>query len=117
LPENFLTSFFNFLPAVLYFMIPWTAVNLIDSFFVREERYAILEMFKPRGIYKAWGWSGIAAYVIGFVVMIPFFSTTLYTGPVAKALGGGDISPFIGFRESWRPAAEIPGKKATIPRW
>ena len=97
LPENFLTGFFNFLLAVLYFMIPWTAVNLIDFFFVRKERYAILEMFKPKGIYKAWGWNGLVAYFIGFVVMIPFFSTTLYTGPVAKALGGGDISPFIGF--------------------
>jgi hypothetical protein len=29
--------------------------------------------------------------------MIPFFSTTIYTGPVASALGGGDISPAIGF--------------------
>jgi nucleobase:cation symporter-1, NCS1 family len=29
-------------------------------------------------------------------------STTLYTGFVAKDLGGGDISPFIGF-----PAAAI----------
>ena len=30
--------------------------------------------------------------------MIPFFSTTIYTGPVASGpLEGGDISPFIGF--------------------
>lgn len=29
---------------------PWTAVNLIDSFFVRKEKYAIREMFKPNGI-------------------------------------------------------------------
>ena len=29
--------------------------------------------------------------------MIPFFSTTILEGPVAKSLDGGDISPFIGF--------------------
>ena len=29
--------------------------------------------------------------------MIPFFSTTLYTGAMATGLGGGDISPLIGF--------------------
>ncbi len=27
----------------------------------------------------------------------PFFSTTIYTEPVASAIGGGDISPFVGF--------------------
>jgi NCS1 family nucleobase:cation symporter-1 len=97
LPESFLPDFQNFLFIVLYFMIPWTAVNLIDFFFVRKENYAILEMFKPHGIYGAWGWQGIAAYLAGFISMIPFFSTTLYTGAIATKLGGGDISPFIGF--------------------
>lgn len=28
--------------------------------------------------------------------MVPFFSTPSFTGPVAKALNGGDISLFIG---------------------
>lgn len=97
LPANFLPSFNNFLLLVLYFMIPWTAVNLVDFFFVRKGNYAILEIFKPNGIYKPWGWRGITAYFIGFAAMIPFFSTTIYTGPVAQSLGGGDISPAIGF--------------------
>jgi nucleobase:cation symporter-1, NCS1 family len=30
-------------------------------------------------------------------VMIPFFSVSFFTGPVANHLGGADISPFIGF--------------------
>jgi nucleobase:cation symporter-1, NCS1 family len=97
LPEDFLGDFNNFLLAVLYFMIPWTAINLIDFFFVRHENYAIRELFKPHGLYGAWGWRGIVAYLVGFAAMIPFFSTTIYEGPVAKSLGGGDISPFIGF--------------------
>ena len=36
LPEDFLGNFNNFLLVVLYFMIPWTAVNLVDFFFVRK---------------------------------------------------------------------------------
>ena len=39
----------------------------------------------------------MVAYWVGFAVMIPFNSSFLYTGPVAHSLGGGDISPFIGF--------------------
>ncbi len=97
LPSNFLTNFNNFLLIVLYFMIPWTAVNLIDFFFVRKGNYAIRELFKPHGMYGAWSWRGLFAYTLGFAVMIPFFSTTIYEGPVAHSLDGGDISPFIGF--------------------
>ena len=29
--------------------------------------------------------------------MIPFFSISFFTGPAAHALGGADISPFVGF--------------------
>ena len=97
LPSNFLTNFNNFLLIVLYFMIPWTAINLIDFFFVRHERYAIRELFKPNGIYGPWSWRGLLAYALGFASMIPFMSTTIWEGPVAKSLSGGDISPFIGF--------------------
>jgi purine-cytosine permease-like protein len=97
LPSNFLTNFNNFLLIVLYFMIPWTAVNLIDFFFVRHERYAIRELFKPHGLYGAWAWRGLTAYIIAFLAMIPFMSTTIWEGPVAKSLSGGDISPFVGF--------------------
>jgi NCS1 family nucleobase:cation symporter-1 len=28
--------------------------------------------------------------------MIPFFSTGLYTGPVARALGGADVAMLVG---------------------
>jgi purine-cytosine permease-like protein len=78
-------------------MIPWTAVNLVDFFFVRKGNYAIKEIFKPNGMYHRWGWRGLTAYWIGFFAMVPFMSTAVYTGFVATSLGGGDISPFIGF--------------------
>ncbi|MFF7984387.1 purine-cytosine permease family protein [Streptomyces sp. NPDC007901] len=95
--SNFLTNFNNFLLLVLYLFIPWTSVNLMDYYVVRRGHYAIAEIFKPNGIYGRWGWQGIISYLVGFIVMIPFFSIgTLYVGPAAKALDGADISLFIG---------------------
>jgi len=97
IPEDFLSSYNAFLTLALYFLIPWTAVNLVDFFLVRKGQYAIKEIFNPNGIYGRWGWRGLVAYLVGLAVMIPFFSTTIFTGPVASAIGGGDLSPFIGF--------------------
>ena len=96
LPQNFLSSYSNFLFLVLYFLTPWTAVNLVDFYLVRRGDYAIFEIFKPHGIYGSWDRRGLVAYAVGFLAMVPFFSTALYTGPVAQALGGADISVFIG---------------------
>jgi hypothetical protein len=39
---------------------------------------------------------GIISYVVGFLAMVPFFSTVLFTGPVAQLLQGADIAPIIG---------------------
>jgi nucleobase:cation symporter-1, NCS1 family len=94
--EAFLTNFEDFLLLILYLFIPWTAVNLIDYYVVRRGHYAIEEIFKPDGIYGRWGWRGILAYTLGFAAMVPFFSTPAFTGPIAKALDGADLSMFIG---------------------
>jgi NCS1 nucleoside transporter family len=94
---SFLANFTNFLLLVLYFFIPWTSVNLVDYYIVRRGHYAIEEIFKPHGIYGVFAWRGIVSYLIGFACMIPFFNVAgFYTGPVANALGGADISIFIG---------------------
>ena len=94
--KSFLDNFENFLLLVLYFFIPWTAVNLVDYFLVRRGHYAIEEIFNPRGMYGRWSWRGIFAYFIGFAAMVPFFSTGIYTGPVASAANGADFSLFVG---------------------
>ena len=94
--EDFLTNFEDFLLLVLYLFIPWTAVNLVDYFIVRRGHYAIAEIFNPHGMYGRWGWRGIISYLVGFAAMLPFLSTSKYTGWVANALDGADISLVIG---------------------
>ena len=93
---DFLTNFEDFLLLVLYLFIPWTSVNLVDYYIVRRGHYAIAEIFNPHGIYGRWGWRGIISYSVGFAAMLPFLSTSKYTGFVAHALDGADISLFIG---------------------
>lgn len=96
LPEDYLGSFNTFVLLMLYFLIPWTAVNLVDFYFVRRGRYAITEIFNPRGIYGGWAWRGLVAYLVGVLAMVPFLVTTPYVGPVAQRLGGVDVSFAVG---------------------
>jgi nucleobase:cation symporter-1, NCS1 family len=96
IPDHYLSSFNSFVLLMLYFLIPWTAVNLVDFYFVRRGEYAIAEILKPNGIYRRWAWRGLVAYTVGFVAMIPFFSVSFFVGPVAQLLGGADFSFVIG---------------------
>lgn len=94
--RNLMADFEALLAVLLYLFTPWTAINLVDFFFVRRGHYSIRAMFMRDGIYGRWNWRGLVAYAAGFAAMVPFFSTGAYTGPVAAALGGADISMLIG---------------------
>ncbi len=93
---KFSAMFNEFLAVLLYLFTPWTAINLVDFYVVRKGHYSVREIFNPHGMYGRWSWRGLVAYVIGFVVMIPFFSTEHYLGPVARALEGADIAMLVG---------------------
>ncbi|HTD11967.1 MAG TPA: cytosine permease [Steroidobacteraceae bacterium] len=94
--SNFVNRFGDLLALLLYLFTPWTAINLVDFYIVRKGHYSIREIFNPTGMYGRWNWRGLLAYALGFIVMIPFFSSGMYTGPVARALGGADIAMLVG---------------------
>jgi nucleobase:cation symporter-1, NCS1 family len=94
--HDFVNRFEDLLDLLLYLFTPWTAINLVDFYVVRKGHYSIREIFNPLGMYGRWNWRGLTAYVIGFAVMVPFFSTGVYRGPVARALGGADIAMMVG---------------------
>jgi nucleobase:cation symporter-1, NCS1 family len=93
---NFNKFYGNVLIFLAYIFTPWTAINLVDFFFVRRGVYVIGEIFKPDGLYGRWGWRGLTAYVVGLAAMVPFFVTTPFTGWLAKSLDSVDYSMFIG---------------------
>jgi nucleobase:cation symporter-1, NCS1 family len=92
----------NSLTLMLYLLVPWTALNLVDYFFVRRGHYAITDIFRPDGVYGAWGWRGLTAYVIGFGAEVPFMvlpplAGFSYTGPFPRYVGNGvDYSWLVG---------------------
>jgi NCS1 nucleoside transporter family len=94
--ENFVAKFGAFLSVLLYLFTPWTAINLVDFYWVRKGHYSVREIFNPHGMYGRWNWRGLLAYGVGFVVMIPFFSTDIYEGPIARRLGGADLAMLVG---------------------
>ena len=94
--DNFNGFYGNALVFLAYLFTPWTAINLVDYFWVRRGTYVIMDLFRPNGIYGRWGWRGNLAYVIALAVMVPFFVTVPFTGFIATALGGVDYSLFIG---------------------
>jgi purine-cytosine permease-like protein len=94
--DRFNSFYGNVLIFLAYLFTPWTAINLVDFFFVRRGGYVIAEIFKADGIYGRWGWRGNLAYLVSLAVMAPFMVTTPFVGFAAKALGSVDYSIFIG---------------------
>lgn len=97
IPEDFLGGYYNFLVVLIYFLTPWTAINLVDFYFIRKGDYAIREIFNLSGIYSRWNWRGLTAYFLGFASMILFFSIPgLFVGWIAQKVDGADFSIFVG---------------------
>src|SRR5712691_117837 len=92
----------NSLTLMLYLLVPWTALNLVDYFFVRHGHYAITDIFRADGVYGAWGWRGLTAYFVGFACEIPFMvlppiAGLSYTGYFPSHLTNGvDYSWLVG---------------------
>jgi len=95
--DNFLVNYSNFITILLYVLVPWTAINLVDYYLVAHGDYDVASFFRrDGGIYGYFNNTAIFCYLLGIAVEIPFMSTTLYTGPVSKMLGGADVSWLIG---------------------
>ncbi len=95
--DNFMVFYTNFLSFLLYVLVPWTAINLVDYYLLRHGEYRVEDFFRrDGGVYGRFNWAAISCYVVGTVVQLPFSSTALFMGPVAQAMGGVDISWIVG---------------------
>jgi len=94
--HSFLSAFKSFILFLLTFFVPWSAVNLVDYYFITKERYDIPALADPDGRYGRWNWPGISVYTVGVLIQMPFIDTKLYTGPMVAYLGGVDVSWLIG---------------------
>lgn len=95
--DDFMVNYTNFILLLLYVLVPWSAINLVDYYLVAHGRYDLPSFFlRDGGIYGRCNWTAVNCYLLGILVQIPFMSTALYTGPVARAMDGADISWIVG---------------------
>jgi purine-cytosine permease-like protein len=97
---NFSTVFTNFLGLLVILLSPWAGIFLVD-YLLRRGTYASDDLLRSRGgLYwysRGIGWRGIASLVVGVGAAACSANTTYFVGFISKALGGADISPFVGF--------------------
>jgi nucleobase:cation symporter-1, NCS1 family len=94
---NFLPLYGRFNEILLYVMVPWTAVNLVDYYLIRHGEYDVPSFFAANGgVYGKYNISALVCYVLGILVQVPFIASDVYTGPIARALGGIDFSWIVG---------------------
>lgn len=95
---DFMANFEAFLTLLLYVLIPWSAINLVDYFIVHKGEYSIGDMFEADGgRYGKWNPVGLVGYAVGLAAQVPFMITPLYTGPLAEPLQSIDIAWLVGF--------------------
>jgi NCS1 family nucleobase:cation symporter-1 len=93
----FLHYYEGFILLLLYVLVPWTAINLVDYYLLRRGDYDVASFFRQDGgIYGRVNVPAVTCYVLGILVQLPFIASSLYTGAAARALGGVDLSWIVG---------------------
>ena len=82
---------------LLFFFVPWSAMNLVDYYLVKRGRYDVQSFFTPDGIYGRIQWWAHICHVITLAVQVPFLDQLFYVGSLVSSLGGADISWIVGF--------------------
>ncbi|HFF5287617.1 TPA: cytosine permease, partial [Acinetobacter baumannii] len=86
----------SFILFLLTFFIPWSAINLVDYYFISKEECDVNSLYDPNGKYGRWNTIGIACYCIGILLQLPFIDSKFYKGQIAEMLGGVDLSWLVG---------------------
>jgi NCS1 family nucleobase:cation symporter-1 len=95
--DSFLVKYTDFILLLLYVLVPWTAINLVDYYLVQHGSYDVASFMRADGgIYGRVNVAAVMCYVLGILVQVPFFSSPMYTGFAARAMHGADISWIVG---------------------
>lgn len=94
--DDFLVGYSNFISILIYLLIPWSVVNLVDYYMVKKGHYNPDSFSDPKSGYGAFNVPAVLSYFLGFVVQIPFMSTAIYQGALANMIGGIDTAWIVG---------------------
>ena len=98
--DHFQAYFADALNAMIYLLVPWSAINLADYYLVHHGKYNIAALYSSDAEYGAYRWKTIGVYCFGIAIQTPFMDLSFYKGPVAQWLGC-DIA--------WLPGLLLPG--------
>jgi NCS1 family nucleobase:cation symporter-1 len=95
--STFLVNYTDFILLMLYVLVPWTAINLVDYYLLRHGHYDVESFFRHDGGIYGWvNGVAVACYLIGILVQLPFVASPLFTGPIARWMGDVDLSWVVG---------------------
>ena len=81
---------------LMYVFVPWSAINLTDFFLVRHGTYSIVDIYDRAGRYGAWGADALWVLAASIAAEVPFMNLPFFVGPVARWLGGADVTWIVG---------------------
>ncbi len=90
---NFESNFENFLLMLGYWMTPWAGILIVDFYIFKNYKHRASDQ-RDRQAVNA---SGLISFLVGVLLSTPFMNGPFYEGSVAKALGGADLSFYVGF--------------------
>ena len=85
--HRFNTFFSDTLIAQVYLIVPWSAVNLVDYYWIARGRYSVPDIYDADGIYGRVNWRTLGIYGIAIIAQIPFMDLSFYRGPIAQLIG------------------------------
>jgi len=94
--DDFVTNLINFITFLLYLLVPWTAINLVDFYVIRKGHYDVEAILSVDGVYGRFNWRSLGVYAVAAAAEVPFMNSAVYEGPIATALGGVDIAWIVG---------------------
>lgn len=96
--SQFQSHFNAFLIVMSYFITPWLAIRLIDFFWKsRRTHTPAIDFYRKDGPFGRVRWFGLGAFTLGIIASSPLMASDLYTGPLARAMNGADVSYLISF--------------------
>jgi NCS1 family nucleobase:cation symporter-1 len=95
--DSFLANYEDFILLLLYVLVPWTAINLVDYYLLCHGEYDVEAFLRQDGgMYGRVNGAAVGCYLFGILLQLPFVASPLYTGPLARDLGGIDLSWIVG---------------------
>lgn len=90
--DNFILFYTNFLSFLMYVLVPWTAINWWTTTCCGTATTGLRTSSSATAACTGSSIGSPSAPTAGALIQVPFSATAIYTGPMAAALSGVDIS-------------------------